>query len=76
MQSSRPMLAGLVAGLVVGLAPAVAAAETPKSGGTLIYAVTAGAPSRGEEVRPAISIPEAPRPRCVASGAGEGCGVS
>src|SRR2546429_9472834 len=35
----------LVIGLVAGLLPGVAAGQTPKSGGTLTYAVTAEAPS-------------------------------
>ena len=34
-----------IVGLVASLLPAVAAAQTPKSGGTLTYAVTAEAPS-------------------------------
>jgi peptide/nickel transport system substrate-binding protein len=35
----------LLTGLLAGLLPAMAAAETPKSGGTLTFAVTAEAPS-------------------------------
>ena len=35
----------LLAGFIAGLAPAAAVAETPKSGGTLTYAVTAEAPT-------------------------------
>jgi peptide/nickel transport system substrate-binding protein len=38
-------LSKLVIGLVAGLLPGVAGAETPKSGGTLTFAVTAEAPS-------------------------------
>ena len=38
-------LSKLVIGLVAGLLPGVAAAETPKRGGTLTFAVTAEAPS-------------------------------
>src|SRR5262245_66198729 len=39
------MLPKLLVGLIVGLLPAVAAAQAPKSGGTLTFAVTAEAPS-------------------------------
>src|SRR5438105_13403074 len=38
-------LSKLVVGLVAGLLPGLAGAETPKSGGTLTFAVTAEAPS-------------------------------
>jgi peptide/nickel transport system substrate-binding protein len=38
-------LSKLLAGLVASLIPAIALAQTPKSGGTLTYAVTAEAPS-------------------------------
>src|SRR6478672_9681586 len=39
------ILRRLVTGLLASVLPAIAAAETPKSGGTLTFAVTAEAPS-------------------------------
>src|SRR5436190_23396456 len=39
------ILRRLITGLLASVSPAIAAAETPKSGGTLTFAVTAEAPS-------------------------------